>query len=544
MFYSAMREPAFPTSGLALQGPNGQDASALIAGLKVGANLAGMQQNLGSAATFHLSTRLGTRDAYTDMMPGHPTFGFRGSAGVNVGTAGLRGIHRRQSGRQALLQRGAIAGARRRRAIPRRGRRAEGRHRAQAAPIGATAGTSGFGRCTPTTTAATPRSRSTKDRSRRIITPGPLWAIFDQDSVERAEWELRFPYVADNGYYFKADTIEELAAKIEKGHEFQRVPLKHLADTVTKWNGYVDAGKDPDFEREGDAPMHKVARPPFHALAIMVVWHDSYGGLRVNGKHQVIDMRGEVDPRSVCRRRSRRRFPEARPRQGPRAWVHRGHERGRGAVAALEIPMEPHATRVVVWDTPSAIECGSVFHVKVGVKCALECGGAARRVEIRDEHGRGLVCGFVADAPLPGTSGLFVADLDASRAGEPRPPCVGSLRRRRRRRRDRPNDAQRRERRVSSSHGAGTRMLAQSHRRRRAKRHTDSRRQSRRASLPSDDGRYTASQRSGCRGARTGCSSRAATAFRFAATARSSADVTIRAELDEDFGPSDAELWS
>src|SRR5687767_6039579 len=46
MFYPAMREPAFPTSGLALQGPNGQDASALIAGLKVGANMAGMQQNL------------------------------------------------------------------------------------------------------------------------------------------------------------------------------------------------------------------------------------------------------------------------------------------------------------------------------------------------------------------------------------------------------------------------------------------------------------------------------------------------------------------
>ncbi len=89
MFYPAMREPAFPTSGDSLQGPQGQDASALIAGLRVGANLAGMQQNLGSAATFHISTRLGTRDAYTDMMPGHPTFGFRGSSGINVGSAGF-----------------------------------------------------------------------------------------------------------------------------------------------------------------------------------------------------------------------------------------------------------------------------------------------------------------------------------------------------------------------------------------------------------------------------------------------------------------------
>ena len=52
-----------------------------------------------------------------------------------------------------------------------------------------------------------------------------------------------FPYVADNGYFFKADTIEELAEKLKAGHEFQRVPLRHLAETVAKWNGYVDAGK-------------------------------------------------------------------------------------------------------------------------------------------------------------------------------------------------------------------------------------------------------------------------------------------------------------
>ena len=89
MFYPALREPAFPTSGNALQGSQGQDASALIAGLRVGANLAGMQQNVSYATTFHISTRLGTRDAYTTMMPGHPTFGFRRSAGINVGNAGF-----------------------------------------------------------------------------------------------------------------------------------------------------------------------------------------------------------------------------------------------------------------------------------------------------------------------------------------------------------------------------------------------------------------------------------------------------------------------
>ena len=42
--------------------------------------------------------------------------------------------------------------------------------------------------------------------------------------------------------------------------------------------------------------MNRIATPPFYALSIMVVWHDSYGGLRVNGKQQVVDMQGEVIP--------------------------------------------------------------------------------------------------------------------------------------------------------------------------------------------------------------------------------------------------------
>ncbi len=89
MFHPGLREPLFPTSAIATLGPRVQDASALKAGLKVGANLAGMQQNLILSLTYHVSTRLGTRDAYIPMMPGHPAFGFRGSCGISVGTAGF-----------------------------------------------------------------------------------------------------------------------------------------------------------------------------------------------------------------------------------------------------------------------------------------------------------------------------------------------------------------------------------------------------------------------------------------------------------------------
>jgi hypothetical protein len=294
MFYPALREPAFPTSGFALQGPHGQDASAMIAGLRVGANLAGMQQNL-SGLTFHISTRLGTRDAYTTMMPGHPTFGYRGSAGVNVGTAGFEEfIAVNQVGKRFFNE---IR-------LPQRGGGGQYPGRGVVRNPGLEHTPTDWRNCEAAWVREMYNYEAGLDAALAInegseapdYFSGPIWAIFDQDAVERTGWELRYPYVADNGYFFQADTLRELAQKIEDGHEFQRVPLRYLEQTVGTWNGYVDAGADPEFEREADAPMHRIATPPFYALAIMIIWHDSYGGLRCNGKQQVVDMRGEVIP--------------------------------------------------------------------------------------------------------------------------------------------------------------------------------------------------------------------------------------------------------
>jgi len=295
MFYPALREPAFPTSGRALLGPGGQDGSALIAGLRVGANMAGMQQNLSYHTTFHISTRLGTRDAYTGMMPGHPTFGYRDSSGFNVGNTGFEEfIAVNQVGKRFFSEV----------RLPRR---------PGPSAYPGDGGSPGRGlEHTPLDwrncrkewvqqmydydhglDAALAMNEGSEPPN---YYSGPIWAIFDQDAVDRNGWELRYPFVADNGYYFKADTIEELADKIEAGNEFQRVPLKYLAETVKTWNGYVKDGVDPEFERDQDGPMNQISTAPFYALSIMVIWHDSYGGLRVNGKQQVIDMQGNVIP--------------------------------------------------------------------------------------------------------------------------------------------------------------------------------------------------------------------------------------------------------
>jgi hypothetical protein len=74
--------------------------------------------------------------------------------------------------------------------------------------------------------------------------------------------------------------------------------------------------------------------------------------------------------------------------------------------------MEPHATRIVVWDTPAAVECGALLRFKVGLKCAAECCAAGWRVAIRDAEGRSVASAAVGDVAWPGTAALHYAELE------------------------------------------------------------------------------------------------------------------------------------
>jgi hypothetical protein len=297
MFYPAFNEPAFVSSGHALLGPHGQDGSGIVAGMRIGANLAGMQQNLGTTQTFHIPPRIATRDTYTDMLPGHPTFGFRRSTGITLGTSAYEHLIAVNQVGKRFYNEMAIAK----------------RYGTPVWPGGPRVGAPksslqhiqcDWNNCNPNWVRQMYSGYAALDAAMAMnegsqpphYYSGPLWAIFDAGTLERDNWDIKPPFTADNGYFFSADTIEDLARKIQKGHEFQRVPLTHLADTVKKWNSYVDAGADPDFGRGKDAPMHKFEKPPFYAAAICPVWHDSYGGLRINGKGQVLDTQGEVIP--------------------------------------------------------------------------------------------------------------------------------------------------------------------------------------------------------------------------------------------------------
>ena len=72
---------------------------------------------------------------------------------------------------------------------------------------------------------------------------------------------------------------------------------------------------------------------------------------------------------------------------------------------------EPHATRVVVWDTPPAIERGQRFAVRLGVACSARRPPAGWAVEVRDHDGELRATSALGDEPWPGTDALYHAEV-------------------------------------------------------------------------------------------------------------------------------------
>jgi succinate dehydrogenase/fumarate reductase flavoprotein subunit len=128
---------------------------------------------------------------------------------------------------------------------------------------------------------------------------GPIWAIFDAAAVAREAWDPQPPNVdTAAGFFFSANSVEELAHAITMPH--QRVPMRgsDLQATVTRYNTFVEAGVDADFDKP--APQYKIETPPFYAAWATPVVHDSRAGLRINEQCQVIDLRGDVIPGLYC----------------------------------------------------------------------------------------------------------------------------------------------------------------------------------------------------------------------------------------------------
>jgi succinate dehydrogenase/fumarate reductase flavoprotein subunit len=127
---------------------------------------------------------------------------------------------------------------------------------------------------------------------------GPIWAIFDTDAVKRENWKPAPPHVDHDGYFYSGDTISDLAAKISNPYQRHPVSGAVLQETVSRYNSFVAAGADADFNKP--TPLYKIEKPPFYAAWATPILHDALTGLRTNTNAEVMDTRGEVIPRLYC----------------------------------------------------------------------------------------------------------------------------------------------------------------------------------------------------------------------------------------------------
>lgn len=80
---------------------------------------------------------------------------------------------------------------------------------------------------------------------------------------------------------------------------------------------------------------------------------------------------------------------------------------------AVALTVRPHATTIVVWDTPPAIVAGERFRFKVGIKCSSSCGPEGWRFEVAAEDGVLIADGRLGTEPAPGTAALYFAEVEA-----------------------------------------------------------------------------------------------------------------------------------
>ncbi len=80
--------------------------------------------------------------------------------------------------------------------------------------------------------------------------------------------------------------------------------------------------------------------------------------------------------------------------------------------ATFSFTVHPHKTRVLVWNLPSAVQCGDTFSIKLGVKCSSRCRANGWALEVRDHEQNRLATARLGDDVWPETAALYYAEID------------------------------------------------------------------------------------------------------------------------------------
>ena len=110
------------------------------------------------------------------------------------------------------------------------------------------------------------------------------WLVVDQAMVDASS--VIQGYIK-KGYTVTGETYEELGKAMG-------VDEAAFAETMEKWNGYVEAKNDPDFGRTSFANPLNTA--PYYAVKVTAGVHHTMGGLKINANTEVLNEKGEVIP--------------------------------------------------------------------------------------------------------------------------------------------------------------------------------------------------------------------------------------------------------
>ena len=110
------------------------------------------------------------------------------------------------------------------------------------------------------------------------------WLVVDQAMADASS--VIQGYIK-KGYTVTGATYEELGKAMG-------VDASAFAETMEKWNGYVEAKNDPDFGRTSFANPLNTA--PYYAVKVTAGVHHTMGGLKINANTEVLNEKGEVIP--------------------------------------------------------------------------------------------------------------------------------------------------------------------------------------------------------------------------------------------------------
>jgi succinate dehydrogenase/fumarate reductase flavoprotein subunit len=138
--------------------------------------------------------------------------------------------------------------------------------------------------------------------------PRAVWAVMD-DAAAPATWKTAYANAQTQtdeqlhnttpcvwkGMIAKGDSLEALADAMQLSGTAKTAFVAQVA----RYNGFVEAGVDSDFDRPAAHMTAKIATGPFWAVKAQFFAHDQMSGITVNTKGQVVKRSAHVDPNDI-----------------------------------------------------------------------------------------------------------------------------------------------------------------------------------------------------------------------------------------------------